>query len=94
MQVKLATYLYINYYELIIINSFNFGLYICIGDDPKLIYRFVNPTYLSQVSNTFKQLKNIVQKHAPWSSAWVGEAGGAYQGGAYRISDSFINSFW
>ncbi|XP_050944084.1 heparanase-like protein 1 [Cucumis melo] len=64
------------------------------GDDPKLIYRFVNPTYLSEVSKTFRQLKNIVEKHAPWSSAWVGEAGGAYHGGAYRISDTFINSFW
>uniref|UniRef100_A0A9I9CBY9 Uncharacterized protein n=1 Tax=Cucumis melo TaxID=3656 RepID=A0A9I9CBY9_CUCME len=40
------------------------------GDDPKLIYRFVNPTYLSEVSKTFRQLKNIVEKHAPWSSAW------------------------
>lgn len=69
-------------------------LLFCIGDDPKLIYRFVNPTYLSEVSKTFRQLKNIVEKHAPWSSAWVGEAGGAYHGGAYRISDTFINSFW
>ncbi|KAE8648411.1 heparanase-like protein 1 [Cucumis sativus] len=64
------------------------------GDDPKLIYRFVNPTYLSQVSNTFRQLKNIIEKHAPWASAWVGEAGGAYHGGGLHISDTFINSFW
>ncbi|KAG6595582.1 Heparanase-like protein 1, partial [Cucurbita argyrosperma subsp. sororia] len=48
------------------------------GDDPKLIYRFVNSTYLSQVSNTFKQLENVIQKNAPWTAAWVGEAGGAY----------------
>ena len=78
----LLTYIYI------------YMLLFCIGDDPKLIYRFVNPTYLSEVSKTFRQLKNIVEKHAPWSSAWVGEAGGAYHGGAYRISDTFINSFW
>ncbi|XP_022971597.1 heparanase-like protein 1 [Cucurbita maxima] len=64
------------------------------GNDPKLIYRFVNSTYLSQVSNTFEQLENVIQKNAPWAAAWVGEAGGAYQGGSPHLSDTFINSFW
>ena len=65
-----------------------------VGDDPKLIYRFVNSTYLSQVSNTFEHLENVIQKNAPWGAAWVGEAGGAYQGGSPHISYTFINSFW
>ncbi|XP_038877281.1 LOW QUALITY PROTEIN: heparanase-like protein 1 [Benincasa hispida] len=89
------------YHELVkkndsnIVNALTHHIYnMGTGDDPKLIYRFVNPTYLSQVSNTFKQLDNIIQKHAPWASAWVGEAGGAYHGGSPHISDAFINSFW
>ncbi|XP_022157824.1 heparanase-like protein 1 [Momordica charantia] len=64
------------------------------GNDPKLIYRFVDPKYLSQISNVFKQLENTIKKHGPWSAAWVGEAGGAYHGGSPHISDAFINSFW
>ncbi|XP_022138056.1 heparanase-like protein 2 [Momordica charantia] len=70
------------------INSWEFG------DDPKLIYRFVDPRYLSQISNVFKQLENTIKRHGPWSAAWVGEAGGAYHGGSPHISDAFINSFW
>ncbi|XP_038882987.1 heparanase-like protein 2 isoform X2 [Benincasa hispida] len=64
------------------------------GDDPKIIYRFVDPNYLSQESSVFQQLENIVQNHAPWSVAWVGEAGGSYHGGSPYISNTFIDGFW
>ena len=65
-----------------------------VGDDPKLIYRFVNSTYLSQVSSTFEHLEKVIQKNAPWGATSVGEAGGAYQGGRPHLSYTFINSFW
>lgn len=32
--------------------------------------------------------------NGPWASAWVGEAGGAFNSGGKNVSDTFINSFW
>ncbi|TYI67077.1 hypothetical protein E1A91_D09G273300v1 [Gossypium mustelinum] len=52
------------------------------GSDPKL------------VANTFINLARTVQTHGPWSSAWVGESGGAYNSGGPHVSDTFVNSFW
>ena len=42
-----------------------------VGNDPKLIYIFVNSTNVSQVSNTFEQLENVIQKNAPWAAVEV-----------------------
>jgi heparanase 1 len=39
-------------------------------------------------------MQAILQKYGPWSSSWVGEAGGAYNSGKHRVSDAFVNSFW
>ncbi|KAE8658302.1 Heparanase-like protein 2 [Hibiscus syriacus] len=64
------------------------------GVDPKLVSKILDPNYLNKVANTFINLENVIQKHGPWASAWVGESGGAYNSGGHHVSDTFVNSFW
>ncbi|KAK8943769.1 Heparanase-like protein 1 [Platanthera guangdongensis] len=64
------------------------------GDDPHLSNKILDPQYLNLVSNTYIDLQNIIQKHGPWASSWVGEAGGAFNSGGRFISNTFLNSFW
>lgn len=64
------------------------------GNDPQLESRILNPSYLSKVASIFGNLSETIQKHGPWASAWVGEAGGAYNSGSRYVSNTFLNSFW
>ncbi|KAL1084561.1 hypothetical protein V6Z11_D09G272800 [Gossypium hirsutum] len=64
------------------------------GSDPKLVSKILDPNHLNKVANTFINLARTVQTHGPWSSAWVGESGGAYNSGGPHVSDTFVNSFW
>ncbi|KAG6582186.1 Heparanase-like protein 1, partial [Cucurbita argyrosperma subsp. sororia] len=64
------------------------------GNDTEIIHKFLDPSYLSRESSTFQKLENVVQNHAPWIVAWVGEAGGAYGGGSPYVSNTFVDGFW
>ncbi|KAJ1265995.1 hypothetical protein BS78_08G116700 [Paspalum vaginatum] len=64
------------------------------GNDPQIPNRILNPKYLSRTSDTFRSLQLTIQRHGPWSSPWVGEAGGAYNSGSRLVSNTFLNSFW
>ncbi|PKA53671.1 Heparanase-like protein 1 [Apostasia shenzhenica] len=64
------------------------------GDDSGLIYKIQDPYYLDQIVGTFKDVALTVQNFGPWSSAWVGESGGAYNSGGRNVSDAFVDSFW
>ncbi|XP_074572550.1 heparanase-like protein 2 [Curcuma longa] len=64
------------------------------GDDSRIESRILNPAYLSQISRTFQNLQQTIESHGPWSTAWVGESGGAYNSGSRRVSNKFLNSFW
>ncbi|KAK6925066.1 Glycoside hydrolase, family 79 [Dillenia turbinata] len=64
------------------------------GDDPNLINKILDPNHLSQITQTFNDLKQTLESHGPWASAWVGESGGAYNSGGHLVSDTFVNSFW
>lgn len=64
------------------------------GNDPQVPNRILNPKYLSGTSDTFRGLQLTIQRHGPWSSPWVGEAGGAYNSGSRLVSNTFLNSFW
>jgi heparanase 1 len=64
------------------------------GNDPALVKKIMDPSYLSQVSKTFKDVNQTIQEHGPWASPWVGESGGAYNSGGRHVSDTFIDSFW
>ncbi|XP_031488737.1 heparanase-like protein 2 [Nymphaea colorata] len=63
-------------------------------DDPNLIEKVLDPGYLSHVAGTFRSLHSIIQKFGPWTTAWVGEAGGVFRGGAPDFSDTYADSFW
>ncbi|KAL0907166.1 hypothetical protein M5K25_025714 [Dendrobium thyrsiflorum] len=64
------------------------------GNDPHLPNKILDPQYLSRVSDIYRDLQQIIQRHGPWVSAWVGEAGGAYNSGGHLVSNTFLNSFW
>eukprot|EP01018_Ginkgo_biloba_P024908 Gb_17661 [translate_table: standard] len=64
------------------------------GVDENLLEKILNPYHLSQEAQKFRALQTIVQNNGPWSSTWVGEAGGAYNSGYHLISDAFASSFW
>ncbi|XP_072957749.1 heparanase-like protein 2 [Typha angustifolia] len=64
------------------------------GDDPHIQNKILDPQYLSRVTDTFRDLQLTIQRHGPWASAWVGEAGGAYNSGSRQVSNTFLNSFW
>ncbi|PIA62982.1 hypothetical protein AQUCO_00200771v1 [Aquilegia coerulea] len=63
------------------------------GDDPNLIHKVQDPLYLDQVAQTYKDVETTVRSF-PWTSAWVGEAGGAYNSGGKTVSHTYVNSFW
>ncbi|CAN6470100.1 unnamed protein product [Victoria cruziana] len=64
------------------------------GVDPNLVSRILDPAHSNSIAKTFIDLQLAIQNSGPWSSAWVGEAGGAYNSGGKLISDTFVNSFW
>ncbi|XWS66231.1 hypothetical protein CRYUN_Cryun05aG0181800 [Craigia yunnanensis] len=64
------------------------------GDSPDLIKNVQDPFYLSQIAQTFKDVSKAVDKFAPWSGAWVGESGGAYNSGGKDVSRTFADGFW
>lgn len=56
--------------------------------------KILDPETLSNVESVFSNLSETIQKFGPWSSAWIGEAGGAYNSGGRYVSNRFVNSFW
>ncbi|KAL4184371.1 hypothetical protein AMTRI_Chr10g225300 [Amborella trichopoda] len=64
------------------------------GNDPIVPNRMVDPFYLSEIAETYKSIQLTIQDFGPWSAAWVGEAGGAYNSGGPNVSNAFIDSFW
>ncbi|KAB1668800.1 hypothetical protein ES319_1Z108200v1 [Gossypium barbadense] len=64
------------------------------GDDPNMITKIQDPSYLNQVARTYKGVLNIVNKFKPQSGAWVSESGGALHGGAKDLSPTFADGFW
>ncbi|XP_016673332.2 heparanase-like protein 2 [Gossypium hirsutum] len=69
---------------------YNLGL----GDDPNMITKIQDPSYLNQVAQTYKGVSNIVNKFKPQSRAWVFKSGRALHGGAKDVSQTFANGFW
>ena len=62
--------------------------------DDHLDRKFLDPECLRKVESFFINLSETIQKYGPWSSAWVGEAGGAFNSGGRSVSNTFVNSFW
>ncbi|KAG5004061.1 hypothetical protein JHK82_028077 [Glycine max] len=64
------------------------------GSDEHLERKILDHERLSRVESIFGNLSEIIKIYGPWSSAWVGEAGGAYNSGVNHVSNRFLNSFW
>ncbi|XP_008805083.2 heparanase-like protein 2 [Phoenix dactylifera] len=64
------------------------------GVDKELIYRIQDPYYLYQIAQIYNDILAVIKDFGPWSSAWIGEAGGAYNSGGKDVSNTFANSFW
>ncbi|XP_057519906.1 heparanase-like protein 1 [Amaranthus tricolor] len=64
------------------------------GNDPNLPSKILDPTFLSKISKTFDVLNKTIHEYGPWTHAWVGEAGGAFNSGGHLVSDAFIDGFW
>jgi len=64
------------------------------GSDEHLDRKILDPEHLSKVEAIFRSLSETIQKYGHWSSAWVGEAGGAFNSGGRQISNTFVDSFW
>lgn len=64
------------------------------GADPTLINKIQDPYFLDHVAQTYKDISTSVKRFGPWTGAWVGEAGGAYNSGGKDVSHTFVNGFW
>ncbi|KAJ7953888.1 Heparanase-like protein [Quillaja saponaria] len=64
------------------------------GVDKTLIDKVQDPYFLDQVAQTYRDISKTVEEFGPWSGAWVGEAGGAYNSGGKDVSHTFANGFW
>ncbi|XP_063937829.1 heparanase-like protein 2 [Daucus carota subsp. sativus] len=64
------------------------------GVDANLINKVQDPYFLDEIAQTFKDVSESVKLYGPWSGAWVGESGGAYNSGGKHVSNTFANGFW
>lgn len=67
---------------------------VVVGDDKDLIHKVQDPFFLDKIAQTYKDISSSIQRFGPWSGAWVGEAGGAYNSGGKHVSHYFANGFW
>ncbi|GMI94501.1 glucuronidase 1 [Hibiscus trionum] len=64
------------------------------GDDPNMMNKILDPSYLNQVSQTCKGVSDVVIKFRPHLGAWVSESGGALNCGSKDVSRTFADGFW
>ncbi|KAI3724997.1 hypothetical protein L1987_64767 [Smallanthus sonchifolius] len=64
------------------------------GVDRNLTARILDPSYLDEAGHTFKQLESAINASSSLASAWVSEAGGAYNSGQNFVTNAFVFSFW
>ncbi|RVX19708.1 Heparanase-like protein 3 [Vitis vinifera] len=62
--------------------------------DDHLIDKILDPSYLDGGSKPFQDLQSILQTSETSATAWVGEAGGAYNSGHNLVTNAFAFSFW
>lgn len=63
------------------------------GVDTHLVEKILDPSYLDNMVSTFNNLEGILKSAGTSTTAWVGEAGGAYNSGHHLVTDAFVFSF-
>ncbi|XP_052876739.1 heparanase-like protein 2 [Gossypium arboreum] len=63
------------------------------GNNPDVVHCVQDPFLLTQITQTFIDVPNAIDKFAPWSGAWVIESGGAYNSGGQLVSYTFAFGF-
>uniref|UniRef100_A0A1D1YUR1 Heparanase-like protein 3 n=1 Tax=Anthurium amnicola TaxID=1678845 RepID=A0A1D1YUR1_9ARAE len=79
-----------NYMDVITHHIYNLGP----GVDEHLVDKILNPSYLDGEATTFSDLQGILKSAGTSTSAWVGEAGGAWNSGHNLVTNAFVFSFW
>ncbi|GFS35693.1 glucuronidase 3 [Actinidia rufa] len=64
------------------------------GVDEHLVDRILDPSYLDGEADTFRRLQATLKSSPTSATAWVGEAGGAYNSGHNLVTNAFVFSFW
>ncbi|KAA8521598.1 hypothetical protein F0562_012271 [Nyssa sinensis] len=64
------------------------------GVDDHLVDKILDPSYLDGGSQPFSRLQSILKSSGTSTTAWVGEAGGAYNSGHNLVTNAFVFSFW
>jgi len=59
-----------------------------------LVEKILDPAYLDGIATTFSSLQDILKSAGTQTTAWVGEAGGAYNSGRNLVTNAFVFSFW
>ena len=62
--------------------------------DEHLVEKILNPSYFDSEADTFKRLQSTLKSSVTSATAWVGEAGGAYNRGHNLVANAFVFSFW
>ncbi|GAB4854608.1 hypothetical protein Ancab_023190 [Ancistrocladus abbreviatus] len=64
------------------------------GYSANLAEKILDPQVLNGVAYNFGGLQNLLNNTGSLAIAWVGEAGGAYDGGQDLVTNAFVMSFW
>ncbi|KAK9268704.1 hypothetical protein L1049_000465 [Liquidambar formosana] len=64
------------------------------GVDEHLVEKILDPSYLDNEVGNFRGLQSLLRSSATSATAWVGEAGGAYNSGRNLVTNAFVFSFW
>ncbi|RZS01046.1 hypothetical protein BHM03_00030842 [Ensete ventricosum] len=62
------------------------------GGDRNLVDKVTNPKVLGNIVHTYDKVVDTIKSTGPWSSAWVGESGGAHSSGGKGLSNTFANN--
>ncbi|XP_024541545.1 heparanase-like protein 3 isoform X3 [Selaginella moellendorffii] len=60
------------------------------GDGKNIAARILNAAH----ADRYQQVQRVLRQYGNGAKAWVGEAGGIYNGGQHLVSDAFVFSFW